>query len=293
MKTQNVQTRRCAEQVDVKCLLLQQQAHKCTAIHVDAQNSGANAAIKHKAAASMRELCEEALGACLHRAVAGHHRCCVPARRLMTARTKPGRQSECAASWLDKDGNSCGRGCCFLVRAWRAVPVGRSYRCAPLRTHKSCPIPRLWSLSCLPTSVVALCQLAPALSLRCLSLESTLRRTLGSRAYETPTVSGLFQQTTALTCRPHWERQPTAADFTRSFSQHKQAKGTYVVLLRGTLQGFLPNNPRPLFSGRSAIGHQPYGARFTLKLVMGSQYPLSNFTSRFGTQTSTCTISNH
>jgi hypothetical protein len=50
MKTQNVQTRRCAEQVDVKCLLLQQQARGCTAIHVDAQNSGANAAIKHKAA---------------------------------------------------------------------------------------------------------------------------------------------------------------------------------------------------------------------------------------------------
>lgn len=63
MKTQNVQTRRCAEQVDVKCLLLQQQTRKCTAIHVDAQNSGANAAIKHRAAASMRELCEGALGA--------------------------------------------------------------------------------------------------------------------------------------------------------------------------------------------------------------------------------------
>jgi hypothetical protein len=211
----------------------------------------------------------------------------------MTARTKPGRQSECAASWLDKDGNSCGRGSCFLVRAWRAVPVGRSYRRAPLPTHKSCPIPRLWSLSCLPTSVVALCQLAPALSLRCPSLESTVRWTLGSRAYETPTVSALSQQTTALTCCPHWVRQPTGADFTRSFSQHKQAKGTYVVLLRGTLQGFLPNNPRPPFPGRSAIGHQPYGTRLTLKLVMGSQYPSSNLTSRFGTQTSTCTISNH
>lgn len=45
MKTQNVQTKRCAEQVDVKCLLLQQQARKCAAIHVDAQNSGVNAAI--------------------------------------------------------------------------------------------------------------------------------------------------------------------------------------------------------------------------------------------------------
>lgn len=63
MKTQNVQTKRCAEQVDVKCLLLlRQQVRKCTLIHVDAQNSGANAAIKHKAAASMRELCEGALG---------------------------------------------------------------------------------------------------------------------------------------------------------------------------------------------------------------------------------------
>lgn len=72
---------------------------------------------------------------------AGQHRRCVPARRLMTARTKPGRQSECAASWLDRDGNSCCRGCCFLVRTWRAVPVGRSYRRAPLPTHKSCPIP--------------------------------------------------------------------------------------------------------------------------------------------------------
>lgn len=44
MKTQNVQTRTCAEQIDVKCPLLQQQAGKCTAIHVDTQNSGANAA---------------------------------------------------------------------------------------------------------------------------------------------------------------------------------------------------------------------------------------------------------
>lgn len=211
----------------------------------------------------------------------------------MTARTKPGRRSECAASRLDNDGNSCGRGCCFLVSAWRAVPVGRSYRRAPLPTHKSCPIPRLWSLSCLPTSVVALCQLAPALSLRCPSLQSIVRWTLGSRAYETPTVSGLSQQTAALTCCPHWVRQPTGADFTRSFSQHKQAKSTYVVLLRGTLQGFPPNNPQPSFSGRSATGYQPYGARFTLKLVMGSQYSSSNLTSRFGTQTSTCTISNH
>jgi hypothetical protein len=117
----------------------------------------------------------------------------------------------------DKDGNSCGRGCCFLVRAWRAVPVGRSYRRAPLPTHKSCPIPRLWSLSSLPTSVVAPCQLAPALSLRCPSLESIVRWTFGSRAYETPTVSGLSQQTTALTCRPLWVRQPTGADFTRYF----------------------------------------------------------------------------
>jgi predicted Ser/Thr protein kinase len=38
-------------------------SNKCTVIHVDAQNSGANAASKHKAAAQMRELCEGALGA--------------------------------------------------------------------------------------------------------------------------------------------------------------------------------------------------------------------------------------
>jgi hypothetical protein len=157
--------------------------------------------------------------------VAGHHRRrCVPARRLKAARTKPGRQSECAASWLDKDGNSCGRGCCFLVRAWRAVTVGRSYRRAPLPTHKSCPIP--------PTLIAALlahvsrrslptCTL---LSLRCLSLESTLRWTLGSRAIETPTVSGLSQLPTALTCLPYQVRQPTGADFARSLLQHKQAK---------------------------------------------------------------------
>ena len=63
LKTQNAQTRRCAEQVNVKCVLLQQQARKCAAIHVDAQNSGANAAINRKAAASMRELYEGALGA--------------------------------------------------------------------------------------------------------------------------------------------------------------------------------------------------------------------------------------
>jgi hypothetical protein len=46
----------------------------------------------------------------LHMARAGQTcRRCVPASRLMTARTKPGRQREGAASWLDRDGNSCGR----------------------------------------------------------------------------------------------------------------------------------------------------------------------------------------
>ena len=175
----------------------------------------------------MRKLYEGALGATRTGwwQEAGHRRCCVPARRLMTARTKPGRQSECAASWLDEDGNSWGRGRCLLVRAWRAVPVGRSYRRAPLPTHKSCPIPRSWSLSCLPTSVIALCQLALVLSLRCLSLESTVRWTVGSRAYETPIVSGQSQLPFALTCLPLWVCQPTGADFARSLLQDKQAKG--------------------------------------------------------------------
>lgn len=66
MKTQNahiVQTRRCAETVDVKRLRsVCYYSNKCTAIHVDAQNNGANAAGKHKAAAQMCELCEGALG---------------------------------------------------------------------------------------------------------------------------------------------------------------------------------------------------------------------------------------
>ena len=143
----------------------------------------------------------------------------------MTARTKPGRQSECAASWLDKDGNSCGRGCCFLVSAWRAVPVVRSYRRAPLPTHKSCPIP--------PTLVTPAC---PRQSLlfdnshphyRCavsLSLESILCWTLALQEFETPIVSGLSQWPTALTCRPHWVRQPKGADFTRAPPQDKLVK---------------------------------------------------------------------
>ncbi len=267
-------------------------ATKCTAIHLTPKTAAhlLRASTKQR---RLYELCEGALGLTRAGAVPGHHRCCVPARRLMTARTKPGTQSECAASWLDKDGNSCGRGWCFLVRPWRAVPVGRSYRRAPLPTHKSWPIPRLWSLSCLPTSVVTLCQLAPALSLRCLALESIVRWIPGPQIRETPTVSGLSQRTYALTCLPHWGCEPTGADFARSLLQDKQVK----EYLRGPASwhpsSLLPNNPRPPFSEKSAIGHQPNGARFALKLVMGSQYLSQALTLRLGTQTSTCTTSNH
>jgi hypothetical protein len=172
----------------------------------------------------------------------------------MTARTRPGRQSECAASWLDKDGNSCGRGCCFLVRAWRAVPVGRSYRRAPLPTHKSCPIPRLWSLSCLPTSVVAPCQLAPVCYRCAVSSPNQLCAGLLDHEHSEPSfVGGLSQPPSILTCLPLWVRQPTIADFPRSLLQNKQTKPTYVVLLRGTLPGFLPNSPRPPFRVKCAI----------------------------------------
>lgn len=109
---------------------------------------------------------------------AGQHRRCVPASRLRTARTKPGRQSECAASWLDKDGNRLRSrvllpGECLACSASEKVLPP----CAAAHTQ-IVPHLRLWLLSCLPTSVVALCQLASALSLRCLSLESTHRWTL-------------------------------------------------------------------------------------------------------------------
>ena len=258
---------------------------------VNAQNAGANAASKHKAAGVDAQPLRGSPGA-------GHQLCCVLARRLMTARTKPGTQSECAASWLDKDGNSCGRGSCFLVRTWRAVPVGRSYRRAPLPTHKSCPIP--------PTLVAVLLAhvsrrslpICPCvLSLRCLFPESIVRWTLGSRAFGTlicrwpiPT----FEPPSILTCLPLWVRQPTIADFPRSLLQDKQTKATYVVLLRGTLPGFLPNSPRPPFRVKCAIDCEPYGARSFLKLVMGSQHlSSSTLTSRFGSQTSTCTTSDH
>jgi hypothetical protein len=60
MKIQNVQTRAMRGAVEVKCLLLQQQASgdRCWC-----PNRGANAANKHKAAASLREPCEGALEA--------------------------------------------------------------------------------------------------------------------------------------------------------------------------------------------------------------------------------------
>lgn len=146
---------------------------------VNAQNAGANAASKHKAAGVDAQPLRGSPGA-------GHQLCCVLARRLMTARTKPGTQSECAASWLDKDGNSCGRGSCFLVRTWRAVPVGRSYRRAPLPTHKSCPIPpTLVTVLLAHVSRRSLPTCPCVLSLRCLFPESTVRWTLGSRAFGT------------------------------------------------------------------------------------------------------------
>jgi hypothetical protein len=214
---------------------------------VNAQNAGANAASKHKAAGVDAQPLRGSPGA-------GHQLCCVPARRLMTARTKPGTQSECAASWLDEDGNSCGRGSCFLVRTWRAVPVGRSYRRAPLPTHKSCPIPRLWSLSCLPTSVVAPCQLAPVCYRCAVSSPNQLCAGLLDHEHSEPSfVGGLSQPPSILTCLPLWVRQPTIADFPRSLLQNKQTKPTYVVLLRGTLPGFLPNSPRPPFRVKCAI----------------------------------------
>lgn len=195
-------------------------SNKCAAIlslpKTAAQMLQASTKTRHRCAKFAREPWSS-----LHRAVPGHHLCCVPARRLMTARTKPGTQSECAASWLDKDGNSCGRGCRFLVRTWRAVSVGKSCRGAPLRrcprTNRA-PSPRLWSLSCLPTSVVAPCQLAPVSLLRCLSLKLIVRWTLQPRASGSPFVSGPSPLPTALTCYPLWVRQPTALTFPGLFA---------------------------------------------------------------------------
>lgn len=180
----------------------------------------------------------------LHRAVAGHHLRCVPTRRLMTARTKPGTQSECAASWLDKDGNSCGRGCCFLVRTWRAVPVGRSYRRAPLPTHKSCPIPPTLvavllahvSRHSLPTCIRVVAALSlPQFNCALDSCITSIRN--ANREWPIPTA-----------LRPHvlsalGAPADRALTFLGLFCRINKAKATYVVLLRGTLQGLLSNSP--------------------------------------------------
>lgn len=156
------------------------------------------------------------------------------------------------------------------------------------------PSPQLWSLSCLPTSVVTPCQPALVLSLCCLSLKSPVRWILGSPPPETSFVSSLSCSPSVLTCLPHWVRQPVGVDCPRSFLQDKQSKATYVVLLRGNLPGFLQNSPRPPVCAKCAIDCQPYGATFSLKLVMGSQHlSSSTLTSRFGSQTSICTTSNH
>ena len=157
------------------------------------------------------------------------------------------------------------------------------------------PSPRLWSLSCLPTSVVAPCQLAPVCYRCAVSSPNQLCAGLLDHEHSEPSfVGGLSQPPSILTCLPLWVRQPTIADFPRSLLQDKQTKATYVVLLRGTLPGFLPNSPRPPFRVKCAIDCEPYGARSFLKLVMGSQHlSSSTLTSRFGSQTSTCTTSDH
>lgn len=175
------------------------------------------------------------------------------------------------------------------MRPWRAVPVGWSYRRAPLPTHKSCPSP---DFGCCPactrqSSLLANLQsrLIAALSLPQINcaLDSRTKTSQVVSGYPScPSLSRAFHfgcaSRRALTllglCKINKRKIPTWSCFVAPSKTIVQKLATAI-------------------SRKSAIGHQPYGTRFFLKLVMGSQYLLSTLTSRFGNQTSTCTTSNH